>query len=123
MRQLTFGTLSGLDLFQPPLSRLGYLHSPGTGDEIKPITHWIIGDLATKVRRVGLQRCSQSCCPRTPSAQLCMMQGVRHAELHCAAPGITADTEQPCCQFATGSPGLVRQFSSLSSSNSLALLM
>ncbi len=93
MRQLTFGTLSGLDLFQPPLSRLGYLHSPGTEDEIKPITHWIIGDLATKERRVGLQRCSQSCCPRTPSAQLCMMQGVQHAKLHCAAPGITLQTQ------------------------------
>ena len=61
MRQLTFGTLPGLDLFQPPLSRLGYLQSPGTEDEIKPITHWIVGDLATQVRRVGLQRCSHSC--------------------------------------------------------------
>ena len=61
MRQLTFGTLAGLDLFQPPLSRLGYLHSPGTEDEIKPITHWIIGDVATQARRVGLQRCLQSC--------------------------------------------------------------
>ena len=57
MRQLTFGTLTGLDLFQPPLSRLGYLHSPGTEDEIKPITHWLIGDLATKVTSAGLQRC------------------------------------------------------------------
>ena len=60
MRQLALGALTGLDLFQPPLSRLVYLHRPGTEDEIKPITHWIIGDLATKVRYLGLQCCLQS---------------------------------------------------------------
>lgn len=32
-----------------PWSRLGYLHQPGTEDEVKGISHWVVTDLDTEV--------------------------------------------------------------------------
>ena len=32
-----------------PWSQLGYLHRPGTEDEVKGISHWVVADLDTEV--------------------------------------------------------------------------
>lgn len=32
-----------------PLQGLGYLHTPGTEDDLKPVTHWVAADLASQV--------------------------------------------------------------------------
>lgn len=31
------------------LQSLGYLHKPGTEDDLKPITHWVVADVASQV--------------------------------------------------------------------------
>ncbi len=33
-----------------PWSQLGYVHRPGTEDDVKGISHWVITDLDTEVR-------------------------------------------------------------------------
>lgn len=46
--QLSLGA-AGLKPWEPPFSDLGYLHHPGTDDDIKAITHWLLLDIDTKV--------------------------------------------------------------------------
>lgn len=36
-----------------PLQSLGYLHKPGTEDDLKPITHWVVADVATQVEQLA----------------------------------------------------------------------
>lgn len=40
----------GLRPSEAPFSGLGYIHHPGSEDDIKGITHWLAADLDTKVR-------------------------------------------------------------------------
>ncbi len=45
------------DMLKPtaePWSQLGYVHRPGTEDEVKGISHWVVTDLDTEVCSIYL---------------------------------------------------------------------
>jgi hypothetical protein len=48
-RQLVLAR-QGLRPSEAPFSTLGYIHHPGSEDDVKGITHWLAADLDTKVR-------------------------------------------------------------------------
>ena len=48
VRQLSLST-APLSPLSGPLKSLGYLHRPGTGDDLKAISHWVVADVASQV--------------------------------------------------------------------------
>ncbi|KAK9839732.1 hypothetical protein WJX84_005510 [Apatococcus fuscideae] len=85
VRQLSLSK-SPLSPLSGPLQSLGYLHKPGTEDDLKPITHWLVADVASQAGRQlmleALQHLSSASGP----------EGSRLALLHNPASG---DANQP----------------------------
>ena len=65
-----------------PLQSLGHLHKPGTEDDMKPITHWVIADVASQVMPAchlqtacaaiaPFYKCLGGCCTIRPGFQAC----------------------------------------------------
>ena len=52
-RQLTLAG-KGLRPSEAPFAGLGYIHYPGSEDDIKSITHWLVVDLDTQVRTASV---------------------------------------------------------------------
>lgn len=47
----------GISARERPWSELGYLHHPGSEDDVKGISHWLIADFDTKVLRTHWLTC------------------------------------------------------------------
>ena len=66
----------GLSARERPWSELGYLHHPGSEDDVKGVSHWLIADLDTKV---GPSHTPAQAAWRTPRQSFCHTQRPRAA--------------------------------------------